>query len=464
MTALIDKLREIVGPQACIVDPEALQPHLVEWRGVYTGRTPAMVCPASTAEVSAVVAACHEAGVALVPQGGNTGLCGGAIPDQSGRQVILGLRRMHRIRGVDAENFSMEVEAGCTLAAAQDAARSAGRFFPLSLSAEGTCQIGGNIATNAGGINVGRYGTARALVLGLEVVLADGTTLDLLRALRKDTAGYDLKQLFIGSEGTLGIITAATLRLFPDPGPLSTALLGLDSAAAAVTVLASLKSRLQDRIESFELISHRVFEILARHIPGASLPFADAYPWYVLVETAAGKTHEQLEQALVQEAGEGRILDAIIAKNAAEAERFWRLRHSVAEAERQEGKALKHDISVPLSNMQTFLERGDALLSSLRPDLELIAFGHVGDGNLHYNVVLPRDLPDDVWLAEGERITRALYDLVDELGGSFSAEHGVGQAKKAHLAAYRGGAELELMKLLKKSLDPANILNPGKVF
>jgi FAD/FMN-containing dehydrogenase len=464
MTALIKDLERIVGARGLTTDPDELQPHLVEWRGAYEGRTQVMVSPASTDEVAAVVRACAEAGTAIVPQGGNTGLCGGAVPDASGDQVILSLRRMNRIRNVDLENFSIEVDAGCVLAAVQEAARAAGRFFPLSLSAEGTCQIGGNLATNAGGINVGRYGTARNLVLGLEVVLASGEVLGSLRGLRKDTAGYDLKQLFVGSEGTLGVITGATLRLFPDPGEVSTALVGLSSAGAAVELLGSLRSRLDDRIESFELISQRVLELVVQHIPDASLPFGDGYPWYVLMDAALRGDSGLIEQALMGEAEDGRILDAIVAKNAGEAERLWRLRHSVAEAERQEGKALKHDISVPLSNMQAFLERGDELLAELRPDLELIAFGHVGDGNLHYNVVLPRDLPAADWETEGRRITGALYDLVDELGGSFSAEHGVGQAKKAWLATYRAGTELELMKTLKKTLDPANILNPGKLF
>ena len=464
MTALTEELERIVGPRGCTTDPDELQPHLVEWRGAYEGRAAVMVSPASTEEVASVVEACSKAGAAIVPQGGNTGLCGGAVPDESGKQVILSLHRMNRVRNVDAENFSIEVDAGCVLTSVQEAARSAGRFFPLSLSAEGTCQIGGNLATNAGGINVGRYGTARNLVLGLEVVLANGAILSSLRALRKDTAGYDLKQLFVGSEGTLGIITGASLRLFPDPGEVSTALVGLPSAGAAVALLGSLRSRLDDRIESFELISQRVLDLVVQHIPDASLPFGDGYPWYVLMDTALRGEGGLLEDALMSEAEDGRILDAIVAKNAGEAERFWRLRHSIAEAERQEGKALKHDISVPLSRMQSFLERGDQLLAELRPDLELVAFGHVGDGNLHYNVVLPRDLPEEEWQAEGRRITGALYDLVDELGGSFSAEHGVGQAKKAWLATYRAGTELELMKTLKKTLDPANILNPGKLF
>jgi FAD/FMN-containing dehydrogenase len=373
------------------------------------------------------------------------------------------MSRMNRILDVDAGNFSVTVEAGCILSDVQQAARRVGRYFPLSLGAEGTCQIGGNIATNAGGINVGRYGTARSLVLGLEVVLADGTVIDALRSLRKDTAGYDVKQLFIGSEGTLGIITAASLRLFPDPGERSTALLGLESAGVAVDILGNLRERLDDRIESFELVPKRVFELVAQYVPDANLPFETSFPWYVLVETSTGSDPERLEAALMVEVEDGRLLDAVIAKNEQEADSFWRLRHSIAEAERQDGKSLKHDISVPLSKMQEFLERGDELIATLRPDLKLVAFGHVGDGNLHYNIVLPRDLPQEEWLSEGDRITHALYDLVAELGGSFSAEHGVGQSKRVHLAEYRAGPEFELMQMLKNALDPSHILNPGKV-
>lgn len=464
MTVLLDRLRDIVGARGWTCDPDELRPHLTEWRGVYEGRTPILLRPDSTAEVASIVSACAEAGVPIVPQGGNTGMCGGAVPDTSGNQVVLGLGRMNRVLDVDPANFSIVVEAGCTLAAVQDAARDAGRYFPLSLGAEGTCQIGGNLATNAGGINVGRYGTARALVLGLEVVLADGSVIDALRSLRKDTAGYDVKQIFIGSEGTLGIITAASLRLVPDPGERSTAMLGLGSAAVAVDVLASLREKLDDRIESFELISARVMGLVEKHIPGARLPFDAPCPWYVLVETSTGADPQRLESALADEAVAGRLPEAVIAKNDGEAASLWRLRHSVSEAERQDGKSLKHDISVPLSKMQEFLARGDALLAALRPDLGLVAFGHVGDGNLHYNVVLPRDLPEDEWDSEGERITRAVYDLVADLGGSFSAEHGVGQAKRSWLAEYRAGPELDLMKKLKKLLDPADILNPGKVF
>lgn len=463
MTVLIERLQEIVGSGGWTSDPQELQPHLTEWRGVYEGRALIMVKPRTTDEVVAIVRACADYNTAIVPQGGNTSMCGGAVPDASGEQVILNLSRMNRVLDVDAGNFSMTVEAGCLLATAQEAARAAGRYFPLSLGAEGSCQIGGNIATNAGGINVGRYGTARALVLGLEVVLANGTVLDNLRSLRKDTAGYDLKQLFIGSEGTLGIITAASLRLFPDPGHMATALVGIDRAGAAVELLGSLKTKLDDRIESFELVSRRVFNLVETHIPNATLPFEEEYPWYVLIEAATGADPELLASALLQEAEDGRLLDAVIAKNETEAADLWRLRHSIAEAERQDGKALKHDISVPLSKMQEFLVRGDQLLDERWPEARLVAFGHVGDGNLHYNVVLPRGLSAEEWTAEGERVTGALYDLVHSLNGSFSAEHGVGQSKKAYLASYRAGPELDLMRSLKKMLDPANILNPGKV-
>src|SRR5210317_1642474 len=336
MTVLIERLQEIVGFGGWTSDPQELQPHLTEWRGVYEGRALIMVKPRTTDEVVAIVRACADYNTAIVPQGGNTSMCGGAVPDASGEQVILNLSRMNRVLDVDAGNFSMTVEAGCLLATAQEAARAAGRYFPLSLGAEGSCQVGGNIATNAGGINVGRYGTARALVLGLEVVLADGTVLDSLRSLRKDTAGYDLKQLFIGSEGTLGIITAASLRLFPDPGPLSTAMVAIDSAAIAVDLLASLKKSLNDRIEAFELVSNRVFGLVEQHIPGAKLPFEEAHSWYVLIEAATGDSRDGFEDALMDEVRQGRVADAVIAKNSGEAELFWRMRHSISEAERQD--------------------------------------------------------------------------------------------------------------------------------
>ncbi len=461
MQALLDELKQIVGPRGWVDDEADLEPHLTEWRGVYEGKTPLLVAPASSNEVAAVVRACNAAGVSVVPQGGNTGMCGGAVPDASGTQILLSLHRMKRIREVDAANFSMTVDAGCVLADIQAAARVADRYFPLSLGAEGTCQIGGNLATDAGGLNVLRYGTARSLTLGLEVVLADGTVLSSLRALRKDTAGYDLKQLFIGSEGTLGIITAACLRLFPDPGELQTAMVAVRTAGESVGLLASLKEQLSDQVETFELVSDYVFGLVEKHIPDARLPFEQRFPWYVLIEAACSV--DELEEALGHAMEDGPVLDAVIAKNTAESARLWRMRESISEAERQDGKALKHDISVPVSAMPAFLEKGDALLEALNPHARLVAFGHVGDGNLHYNVVLPREMDANEWVEEGKRVTGAIYDLVTGFGGSISAEHGIGQLKREWLAEYGNDVELGLMRKLKKTLDPAGILNPGKV-
>ncbi len=461
MQALLDELKEIVGPRGWIDDAVDLEPRLVDWRGLYVGKTPLLVAPATTAEVSAVVKACNAAGIGIVPQGGNTGMCGGSVPDASGTQILLSLHRMRLIRDVDAANFSITVEAGCVLAEIQEAARAAERYFPLSLGAEGTCQIGGNLATDAGGLNVLRYGTARALTLGLEVVLADGTVLNSLRALRKDTAGYDLKQIFIGSEGTLGVITAACLRLFPDPGELQTAMVAVATAGESVGLLSRLKERLADRVETFELVSDHVFGLVEKHIPDARLPFDQRFPWYVLIEVACSV--DELERALAEAIEDGPVLDAVMAKNEAEGERLWRMRESISEAERQDGRALKHDISVPVSAMPEFLSRGDALLEALNPQARLVAFGHVGDGNLHYNVVLPRSMDDNQWQQEGTRVTGAIYDLVTEFGGSISAEHGIGQYKREWLSRYGNDAELDLMQKLKKTLDPAGILNPGKV-
>ena len=452
---LLEQLKKIVGPNGLTTDPHAMAPSLKDWRGAVEGSALAVVSPASTAEVAAVVKACADAKVAIVPQGGNTGLCGGATPDKSGKQIVLQLGRMNAIRSIDPENFSIEVEAGCILENVQRAARDAGRLFALSLGAEGSCQIGGNLSTNAGGINVIRYGTARAQVLGLEAVLADGSVVSSLRSLRKDTAGYDLKQLFIGSEGTLGIITAATLRLFPDPGTKTTALIALGSSGEAVRLLSQLRGSVGDTIEAFELISGFVLNLVADHIPGTTLPFDQDYAWYVLADVACDA--DCLEPVLERAFADDLVHDAVIAKNSTESTALWRMRHSIAEAERSAGRALKHDISVPVSRIEEFLHRGDALLAELAPDAQLVAFGHVGDGNLHYNVALPPGFRNEA------AVTASIYALVAELGGSFSAEHGVGSVKRQFLAKYRSEAEINLMRALKRALDPENILNPGKV-
>ena len=459
---LLDELKSIVGPEGWVTDDSVLAPHLTEWRGAVRGRTALMVSPASTEQVAAVVRACARQGVAVVPQGGNTGMCAGAVPDDSGEQILINLSRMNRVREVNAADFSMIAEAGCILANLQEAARAVNRILPLSFGSEGSCQIGGNVSTNAGGLNVIRYGCTRNLVLGLEVVLADGTVWNGLRTLGKDTAGYDLKQMFIGSEGTLGIVTAVSLRLSPRPGETATALLALDRAANATTLLAHLQQEYPDRIQQFELVAASCFDLVEEHI-GLPLPFDDRSPWYVMLEVETGGNGEAFEQALMECFEQEWVIDAIIAKSDAEAEKLWRLRHSISEAEKRAGVGLKHDISVPLAMMATYIDRAEALLADALPDASIVAFGHVGDGNLHYNVVLPKGLTDDERERQGKRATALVYDLVADLGGSFSAEHGVGYLKREYLVQYRDKIEMRLMRTLKSALDPDNILNPGKV-
>jgi len=460
---LLENLQAIVGEKGWSTDPVVLEPHLTERRGRLRGETLIMVSPNSTAQVADVVKTCAAEGVGVVPQGGNTGLCGGAIPDDSGTQVLLSLSRLNTIRTIDASDFSIVAEAGCVLADIQDAARSAGRFFPLSLTAEGSCQIGGNLSTNAGGINVIRYGSARQQVLGLEVVLADGTIWNGLRSLRKDTAGYDMKQLFLGSEGTLGIITAATLKLYPEPGDTATVFAALESSHDAVQLLGRMRERLSDRIQAFELISDRCLRFVDRHIPDTPPPFDGTHPWFVLCEIAIGGQTSIVEDALADAIEKGLISDAIIAKNSAESARLWRIRHSISEAQRFEGANLKHDISVPIGRIGQFLTEGEKLVKSMMPAARLVAFGHVGDGNLHYNIAQPVGADGARFLQEGIAVTEAVYDLVVELGGSISAEHGIGVFKKGFLKHYRSATELELMQVMKTAMDPQNTLNPGKV-
>ena len=460
---LIEELKAIVGAQGWTTDAAALEPHLTEERGELRGETLIMLAPDSTVQVANIMRACSAASVAVVPQGGNTGLCGGAIPDESGHQVLLSMSRLNRIRSIDAQDFSFVAEAGCILANVQAAAREAGRIFPLSLGAEGSCQIGGNLSTNAGGINVLRYGTARQQVLGLEVVLADGTIWNGLRSLRKDTAGYDIKQLFLGSEGTLGVITAATLKLYPDPGETVTVFMALDTAAKAVELYAQFRSDLADKIQAFELISDRCLRFVQRHVSRRELPFAGEHSWFVLCDVAVGNSQDEIETALESAIEDGLIVDAVIAKNAGEAQQLWHLRHAISEAEKCEGGNLKHDIAVPVSRIGEFLSAGEQLVATVMPEARLVAFGHVGDGNLHYNVAQPVGGDAEEFLRQGQALTKAIYELVASMGGSFSAEHGVGVLKKAALLEFRSATELNLMRTIKSALDPHNILNPGKV-
>ena len=460
---LLDELKNIVGEHGWTSDPDELEPHLNEPRGLVTGTTPIMVSPTTTEQVSEILRVCSRHGAGVVPQGGNTGLCGGAVPDQSGEQVLLSLSRMNRIRKVEPEDFSITVEAGCILSDVQDAAAAVDRCFALSLGAEGSCQIGGNLSTNAGGINVIRYGTARQQALGLEVVLADGTIWNGLRSLRKDNAGYDMKQVFLGSEGTLGVITAATLRLHPDPGSTMTALLAMDSANQAVDLLGYLRSKLANRINAFELISDRCLRYVARYLPNTRHPYEPSYAWYALIEVAVEDHPDGVEAVLGEALSEELAVDAIVAKSDAEAERLWHMRHTISEAQRPEGACLKHDISVPIGRIGRFIDRSQALVEGMQPQSRLVVFGHVGDGNLHYDVVQPKGADPERFRSEGRALTEAIYELVTELGGSISAEHGIGVTKKADLVRYRDTVDIQLMRTLKQALDPRNILNPGKV-
>lgn len=460
---IIEQLKKIVGEKGWLSDAEDLAPYLQEWRGSWHGATPVMLMPETTEQVSRILAECNVSGTAVVPQGGNTGLCGGAIPDTSGTQVLLSMRRMNRIRSISAENYSMVAEAGCILADLQRAADDIDRTFALSLAAEGSCQIGGNLSTDAGGVNVLRYGTAREQALGLEVVLADGTVLNSLRTLRKDTAGYDLKQLFIGAEGTLGVITAASLRLFPKVRQRGTALLALASAEQAVALLAELRGRLHDQLLAFELISAPAAGLAEKHIQNVRMPFEIAAPWYVLLESALVDDGTEFQDEVMRAFEQGLVTDAAIAKNEAERNGFWHLRHSISEAQKHEGASLKHDVSVPVGVVGQFIDSATLAVERFCPGSRVMAFGHVGDGNVHFNVSQPIDWTAERFYAERAAMAGIVYDVVAEFDGSFSAEHGVGVLKRTTLAHYRSGAEIELMRTIKAALDPRNIMNPGKV-
>ena len=459
---IVEELKQLVGPGRWITDSHALAPHLTEWRDTWHGNTPIMVSPDSVEMVADVVRACQRRGTPIVPQGGNTGLCGGAIPNADGSQVLLSMSRMNRVRQVSPDDHSMVVEAGCTLLEVQQAALEAGRFFPLSLAAEGTCQIGGNLSTNAGGINVLRYGTARDQVLGLEVVLANGDIWHGLRSLRKDTAGYDLKQLFIGSEGTLGIITAACVKVYPQARNSCTAFIAVPDPAHAIDLLSQLRADLADQIQAFELIPDRAIRFVARHVPSAALTLEPVTPWYVLLE-ATNVQQEALENLLMAALEKGRIADAIVAKNDSEANGFWAFRHAISESQKKEGASLKHDVSVPVGSVADFIAAATKASLEFQPGTRVVPFGHVGDGNIHFNLSQPVDMAGDAFLDLREAFAGVIYDIVHRFSGSISAEHGVGQAKRDDLRRYKSETDLTLMTTLKRALDPHNILNPGKV-
>jgi FAD/FMN-containing dehydrogenase len=458
------QLRALLGAEAVLTRPEDTAPFETDYRRLFHGRALAVLLPREVAQVAEAVRWCNAHGVGLVPQGGNTGYCGAATPDDSGRQVVLSLRRLDRIRALDAQNHAITVEAGCVLADVQRAADAAGRYFPLSLGAEGSCQIGGNLATNAGGLNVVRYGMARDLALGIEAVLADGSLLPGLKSLRKDNTGYDLKSLLIGSEGTLGVITAATLKLWPAMRSSATALLGLDSPAAALALLARLRAAAGERLSSFELLPRVAIELTTSHIPGVRDPLERSYPWYVLCEltsSAEEALDELLQRTLAAALEQSIVRDAALASSERVRAEFWRLREQVPEAQRRAGVSLKHDLSVPVAAVPQFIAEASGWVREQVPEGTLVCYGHAGDGNLHFNVNCNDGASCAAFLAREPVIRRAIHDLVARFQGSFSAEHGIGRLKRGELERYAAPAALASMRAIKRALDPNGIMNPG---
>jgi FAD/FMN-containing dehydrogenase len=473
MKPLLDELTAIVGHAHVLTDGD-LSSWTQDWRKRTHGRALAVVRPASTAEVSNVVNACARyrtlhphSGISLVPQGGNTGLVVGSTPDETGLQIVLSLQRMNSVRGIDAANLTITVDAGCILQSVQESARAAGFLFPLSLAAEGSCTIGGNLAANAGGTQVLRFGNARELCLGLEVVTAQGDIWPGLSGLRKDNTGYDLRHLYIGSEGTLGIITAATLKLYPLPAAQLTAWAALPSMAAAVTLLGLAHRQLGAGLTGFEVMGQFALGLVNRHFNHLRVPLTDS-PFCVLLENSDHESeahaHAQFEGLLESAMDNGCVSDAVVAESLTQAKTLWHIRESIPLAQAEEGLNIKHDISVPVSAMPAFVQATDALLQQAIPGVRLVNFGHLGDGNLHYNVQAPLGVDAAVFLREQEPlVNRLVFDSVMQFGGSISAEHGVGSLKVDHLAHYKSAVALQAMRAIKQALDPQNLLNPGRV-
>jgi FAD/FMN-containing dehydrogenase len=463
----ISELTSLLGADGLLTEPSALAPFLIDHRALYHGRALGVALPRSVEQVSRLLRFCNERRIGVVPQGGNTSYCGGATPDESGSQVVLSLRRLNRIRSVEPLNYSLVAEAGCLLADVQRAADEAERFFPLSLGSEGSCQIGGNLSTNAGGTSVLRYGMTRDLVLGLEVVLADGRVLSSLSALRKDNTGYDIKGLFIGAEGTLGVITAASLKLAPQVRTSATAIVATPDVRSAVRLLAQLRETSGDRVSSFELMPRIAIDLTTHHIPGVKDPLETPYPWYVLCELTSSRSSDSLdsvmEEALTRGIENNLVLDAALASSERERDAMWKMRETIPEAQRLDGASLKHDISVPISSLPDFVERACAWVTANVPDGRLVVYGHVGDGNLHFNLNQAPGSPRDIFLSRADVIERAIHDFVREFRGSFSAEHGIGKLKVGELERYASPVELDLMRAVKRAFDPNGILNPGKV-
>jgi FAD/FMN-containing dehydrogenase len=466
VTALLDTLRGLVGA-ANVLNEGDLSAWEQDWRRRWRGKALAVVRPGSTAEVAAVLQACAAAGVSVVPQGGNTGLVGGGVPDASGTQVLLSLQRMNRVRDIDEANLTLTAEAGCVLQSVQQAAEARGLLFPLSLAAEGSCTLGGNLATNAGGTQVLRWGNARDLCLGLEVVTAEGEVWSGLSGLRKDNTGYDLRDLFIGSEGTLGVITAATMKLAPQPAATGTALAACASVADCVALLQLARARLGAGLTGFEMMGAYALALTAKHFPALPRPLPEA-AWTVLLEhsdtESEAHAREAFEGLLGAALGAGIVQDAVVAESLAQGQALWHVRESIPLAQAEEGPNIKHDISVPVSRIPAFVDEADAALQAQFPGVQLVNFGHLGDGNLHYNVQAPSGEDGRRFLAEQEHaVNTVVFDAVARHGGSFSAEHGIGALKREELAQRKSPVALALMRRIKAALDPQNLLNPGRV-
>ena len=462
---MIEAFSKIVGAEN-VLSGAAASPHYTDWRGRYQGQALAVVQPADTQQVAEVIKLCAANKIALVPQGGNTSLSGASVPLPQGKQIVLNLSRMNKIRAVDIINYTMTVEAGCTLASVQETAAQANRFFPLGLTAiAAQCQIGGNLSTNAGGVGVLRYGNTRDLVLGLEVVLPDGRIWHGLRGLRKDNTGYDLKHLFIGAEGTLGIITAAVLKLFPRPQAIATACVAVRDPTAAVELLAHLRTTCGDKISSFEIISRSCLDLVLQHIPDTQQPFATNHQWIILIELSdvlALPLSAPLHDAL-QTFGAG-IIEFNVSEDHARVATWWKLRKNISEAQKRAGFSIKHDVAVPISRVAEFIEQASAALRAAFPEVRIVAFGHIGDGNIHYNASMPQAKNNADFITHAEyQVNRIVYEIVASLEGSISAEHGLGQLKREEITHYKSAVELELMRSVKHTLDPHGLMNPGKV-
>lgn len=460
----IARLTEALGPKGVSTDAQEIDPHISDWRGRWKGSTPVLVKPASTEEVSKAMTLCAEYGFAVNPQGGNSGMVNGSVPQG---EVLISLKRMNKVREVDVLNDAMTLEAGVILTRAQEIADENGRLFPLSLGAQGVAMIGGLISTNAGGVGVLRYGMMRDLVLGIEAVMPDGRIWNGLRGLRKDNTGYDLKHLFIGAEGTLGIVTAATLKLFPKPAVKETAWAVVESPAKAVELLQIAKAATGGAVTGFEIVPKLGLELVLKHIPDTRDPLPTTAGWRVLIELSLPReegARDMIETLLGDAIERGVAADAVICENEAQKAMVWKIRENIAVAERAHGKALKHDVSVPVSRVAEFMERGAKLAETLAPGVDIIAFGHVGDGNIHFNVTPPPGVDQDVFVSkEGLKVSEAIHDLIASLNGSISAEHGIGRLKRDELAWRKSPVEMEMMRAVKKALDPDGRMNPGRV-